>query len=316
MTAVACPGGRARQIAATATFLTAMTMTMTAATVAADDGPARFLIVSGPSTHPPGTHESAAGARLLAHLIETAPAFQPAKVEVVSAWPDDAKALDGLSCVIFVGDLFPGETLADPSRIKADIQNLADRAVGLVCLHYATGLHAEHVTPEGDHPLLRWIGGYFASGCAHHKSTARVVTTTLEPAGGDHPILRGWSAVKLEDEPYWNNYFGPTGMAKNVTALVTAMVPPEDPRREVVGWAIQRPDGGRGAGLVVPHFYRNWRDDDLRTLILNTVAWSSRREVPSEGVKTPKPDLNQFGAQATEPAAPKAKAKAKIGSSR
>jgi hypothetical protein len=226
-------------VAATAIVL----MASTRITAAADDGPAtaRFLIVSGPSTHPPGTHESAAGARLLAHLIETAPALRPAKVEVVSAWPDDPKVLDALACVIFVGDLFPGETLADPARIKADIQTLADRGVGLVCLHYATGLHAEHVTPDGDHPLLRWTGGYFASGCAHHKSTARVVTTTLEPAGGDHPIMRGWSAVKLEDEPYWNNYFGPAGMAKNVTALVTAMVPPEDPKREVVGWAIERP---------------------------------------------------------------------------
>jgi type 1 glutamine amidotransferase len=295
-------------VAATAIVL----MASTRITAAADDGPAtaRFLIVSGPSTHPPGTHESAAGARLLAHLIETAPALRPAKVEVVSAWPDDPKVLDALACVIFVGDLFPGETLADPARIKADIQTLADRGVGLVCLHYATGLHAEHVTPDGDHPLLRWTGGYFASGCAHHKSTARVVTTTLEPAGGDHPIMRGWSAVKLEDEPYWNNYFGPAGMAKNVTALVTAMVPPEDPKREVVGWAIERPDGGRGAGLVVPHFYRNWRDDDLRTLILNTVTWSAKRAIPPDGVRTPKPDLAAFGANATEPAPPKAKAKA------
>ena len=32
----------------------------------------------------------------------------------------------------------------------------------------------------------------------------------------------------------------------NVTMLVTAMVPPEMPKKEVVGWCVERADGGRG----------------------------------------------------------------------
>jgi len=61
----------------------------------------------------------------------------------------------------------------------------------------------------------------------------------------------------IDDEPYYNNYFGVHGMAPNVTALATSMLPPEAPKEEVVAWAIQRADGGRGMGIVMPHFYKN-----------------------------------------------------------
>ncbi len=64
----------------------------------------------------------------------------------------------------------------------------------MVCVHYATGLQAKHVTDDGDHPLLGWIGGYFATGCKHHRSVARVCPATLVPETADHPVLRGWTA--------------------------------------------------------------------------------------------------------------------------
>src|SRR5256885_92014 len=82
---------------------------------------------------------------------------------------------------------------------------------------------------------------------------------------------------------------GPNGMAPNVTALATSMLPPESPQREVVAWAISRPDGGRGAGIVMPHFYRNWQEENLRKLILNAIVWSAKLDVPVEGVKTTLP---------------------------
>ena len=101
----------------------------------------------------------------------------------------------------------------------------------MVCIHYATGLRKQHVAEDGDHPLLGWLGGYFSSGCPHHKSVARVVTATVEPDPGDHPILRGWRKFTFEDEPYWDNYFGKNGPAENVTSLAFAMVPPEAPKK-------------------------------------------------------------------------------------
>jgi type 1 glutamine amidotransferase len=69
-------------------------------------------------------------------------------------------------------------------------------------------------------------------------------------------------------------------MAANVTALATSLLPPESPKRETVAWSIERADSGRGFGIVMPHFYKNWRDEDLRRFILNGIAWTAKLEVP------------------------------------
>jgi hypothetical protein len=79
------------------------------------------------------------------------------------------------------------------------------------------------------------------------------------------------------------------------------MLPPESPKREVVAWAVSREDGGRGVGVVMPHFYRNWKIDELRTLILNSIVWAAKREVPADGVKVALPDLAQFEPAAVDP---------------
>ena len=177
-----------------------------------------------------------------------------------------------------------------------------DRGCGLVCVHYATGLRGEHVGEDGAHPLLGWLGGYFATGgCTHHRSVARIVPATLTPEKVDHPVLRGWKEFHFDDEPYWNNYFGKDGPARNVTSLVSTMLPPEAPNKETVVWAVQRADGGRGVGLVIPHYFRNWQIDDLRTLILNSIFWTARCEIPAEGVKTTLPDLAVFEPASVEP---------------
>ena len=268
------------------------------------------LILVGPSTHPPGTHEVAAGGRLVAHCLTHSQNMTGIKAEVVTQWPADRKRLQTVSTVVFTGDRFPPEEMADRDRIMADLAQMMDHGCGLVCFHYATGLGANHVKPDGDHPLLRWMGGYFATRCPHHQSIARIFNAaTIEPTSGEHPVLRGWKSFTVRDEPYINNYFGPNGIATNVTPLATAMLPPEAPKSEIVGWAVSRADGGRGVGVVMPHFYKNWQVDDLRMLIMNAIVWSAKREVPANGVMTPQPELAQFEPAAVEPLPPAAKAK-------
>ncbi len=268
---------------------------------AAEGAETRVLVVVGPSKHPPGTHEVEAGARVIEYLLEHAEGIPPVRADIVSEWPEDKEMLEKIATIVFIGDLFPGETLENPGRVKSEIGELLGRGCGIVCVHYATGLRAQQVTESGDHPLLGWLGGYFASGCPHHRSVARVVKATLSPEESDHPVLRGWKPFTFDDEPYWNNYFGPNGPAENVTPLVWSMLPPEAPKKETVGWAVQREDGGRGMGIVVPHFYRNWAIDDLRILVLNGICWTAKIEIPAEGVRTETPDLAKFGPAAVEP---------------
>lgn len=271
-------------------------------TAAAEESKRHVLILVGPTNHPPGTHEVAAGGRLMKHALEKAENVKGLTADVITEWPADPKTLADVKCVAFIGDLFPPAVMKDGERVMADLTAMTARGCGIVCVHYATGLEAKHVKEDGDHPLLNWTGGYFATRCNHHKSVAKVFArATIEPGKGDHPVLLGWSKFTVHDEPYINNWFGKDGPAKNVTLLATSQLPPEKPTAETVAWATERKDGGRGVGVVMPHFYRNWKQDDLRTLILNGIVWAAGAEVPKAGVRVILPDLTEFKPAAVEP---------------
>lgn len=64
--------------------------------------------------------------------------------------------------------------------------------------------------------------------------------------------------------------------------------------RETVAWCVDRKDGGRGFGIVMPHFYKNWANQDLRKFILNGIVWSAKLDVPKEGVISTLPELSKF----------------------
>jgi type 1 glutamine amidotransferase len=264
----------------------------------------RILIVVGPSTHPPGSHEVAAGGRLMRWALENMASVPGVKAEVVSEWPKSPEALAPVRSLVFIGDIFPPQRMPDRDAILKEIGDMMKRGVGIACVHYATGLRAEDVSPDGAHPLLGWLGGYFSTKGPHHQSVAKIFeSVTITPAAQGHPVSRGWREFTVPEEPYYNNYFGLAGNqpAAGVTPLATAMLPPEAPRREVVAWGVQRVDGGRGFGIVMPHFYRNWANEDLRRFILNGIVWTAKRNVPAGGVRTPAPDLAAFQPESVEP---------------
>jgi len=262
------------------------------------------LVVVGPEKHKPGTHEVAAGGRLIAHCLNRA-GLEDFEARVVERWPDAREAVASIDAFVFIGDQFPGERLEDSERAMADLAELAAKGRGIVCIHYATGLAAGDVGPEGEHPLLDWTGGYFATRCNHHQSVARIFEATITPAAPEgHPLRRGWEAFEIRDEPYTRNWFGRDGLAEGALALATVADPQDATRREIVAWAIEREDGGRGAGITMPHFYRNWERAELRTLIFNAVVWSAGRAVPAGGVETPRPDLESFDPVAVDPGRP------------
>ena len=263
----------------------------------------RALIVVGPSNHPPGSHEPAAGARLMKYCLETMQNHEPIEADVLSAWPVDGSQLERYRTVVLIGDQFPGERLDGSAQVMQKLSEMMARGCGMVCVHYGTGLTNEDVARDGDHPLLHWTGGYFATRCDHHQSVARIYRAAkVEPADTDHPIARGWKPFELHDEPYINNYFGPDDnrMLSGAFAVATSLLPPDRPQREVIAWGIERKDGGRGFGVTLPHFYKNWQLDPLRTFILNGIVWTAKQEVPAGGVQTTLPDLSTFKPAAVE----------------
>jgi type 1 glutamine amidotransferase len=55
---------------------------------------------------------------------------------------------------------------------------------------------------------------------------------------------------------------------------------------QVVAWAVERKDGGRGFGFTGGHFHKGWANDNQRTLVLNAIVWSAKAEVPAGGITT------------------------------
>lgn len=278
-------------------------------------GEPSVLIIVGPSSHPPGSHEVAASGRLLKHCIENIRNLSRVKCDIVEGWPDKTLR-DAASTVVFTGDFFPPNRLPDSARNLADLDSMMQRGCGIVCVHYANGVHGDDVTAEGEHPLLHWTGGYFANrSCKHHESFARIFpAATITPVAPQHAIMRGVKEFTLHDEPYYNNYFGlGNRMAANVTSLATSLLPPDNPKPETVAWCIERPDSGRGFGIVMPHFYKNWREEELRRFILNGVIWTAKIDVPAAGVETTPPVLENFAPAAVdyEPPPPKSNSNSK-----
>lgn len=274
--------------------------------------PLRFLIVVGPSNHPPGTHEAAAGGRLMKHCLDNMANMPGVHADVVNQWPDKGLR-DKAASIVFIGDTFPPNRLPNATQNLADLDEMMQRGCGIVCVHYATGLLGEDVKPDGDHPLLKWMGGYFANrSCPHHESFAKIFpAATITPAAPQHPIWRGCNEFTVNDEPYTNNYFSSKGNKPlaNVTVLATSMLPPEAPKPETVSWCIERTDSGRGFAVVMPHFYRNWKEEQLRRYILNGIVWSAKLDVPAGGIQTTLPDMKSFEPAALEPMPPAPKVK-------
>jgi hypothetical protein len=59
--------------------------------------------------------------------------------------------------------------------------------------------------------------------------------------------------------------------------------------KQVVAWAYERPDGGRGFGFTGLHKHDNLGNDSFRTLLLNAVAWVSKLEVPDVAIHGHRP---------------------------
>src|SRR6056297_3269395 len=119
--------------------------------------PTRVLIVVGPSTHPPGSHEVAAGRRLLQHCLENMSNVPDVAAEVVYAWPKDQSRLKPISTIVFIGDTFPPQRFPESDTILAHLDTAMARGCGIVCVHYATGLMGHDVGKAGEHPLLGWL---------------------------------------------------------------------------------------------------------------------------------------------------------------
>lgn len=252
----------------------------------------KIVFIAGPPSHRSGEHEHRAGCLLLQSCLTNVPGVT--SVVYSNGWPTDAKAFDGAATIVLYSDGAAGHPFIQADRLKT-IGTLMDSGVGLVLLHFAV----EPTKEKGQKEFLDWVGGAFEidwSVNPHWEANFTKLPT--------HPITRGLNPFKSNDEWYFNMRFA-TGM-KGVTPILSAIPDGSTTNRndgphennpavrqmvargdlQHVGWAFERPNGGRGFGFTGGHFHHNWANENQRRAVLNAILWTAQMEVPANGVQS------------------------------
>jgi type 1 glutamine amidotransferase len=252
---------------------------------------AKIVVIAGRPSHGPGDHEFNAGGKLLVECLKKVDGVKP--VFVAGGWPTDESVFDGAKSLVFFMDGGGGHPIIQGEHLST-LKRLMDQGVGLVCLHYAVEIPKE----KGGKEFLDWLGGYYESGFSTNPHWVAEIESLPE-----HAITRGVKPFAVRDEWYFNMRFRPD--MKGVTPILTAK--PDDKTREgvsasprgpykhivaakgrdeVLAWATERADGGRGFGFTGAHAHTNWGNENFRKLVLNAILWTAHVDIPTGGVKS------------------------------
>ena len=216
-------------------------------------------------------------------------------------WPEDASAFDGVDCVVMYGDGGRGHMVM---RHLDEMDALAKKGVGIVCLHYGVEVPKG---PAGE-KFLEWIGGYFETDWSVNPHWTANFSSLP-----DHPITRGVKPFEINDEWYYHMRFprrdeGRDADPHRPAAARVAVAPGRQPQREspcagrgrargaaAHGVGGRAADGGRGFGFTGGHVHWNWADPNFRKLVLNAIVWCAKAEVPPEGVSDAAEDAGRHG---------------------
>jgi type 1 glutamine amidotransferase len=251
--------------------------------------PRQILLIGDRPSHGPLQHEHNSAAHLFQKWLSGVPGVQAHAV--FDGWPTDRSLIDKADAIFLFCTGGNRHYAFQEDRAKV-LQAAADRGAGLMFYHYCVEPGAE----AGRKEMLGWIGGYF--------ETFRSVNPIWEADFTSlprHPITRGVKPFKVRDEWYYNMRFV-DGM-KNVTPILTAIPGPDTLTRpdgshsgnpdvrakagqpQVVMWAYERANKGRGIGFTGGHYHMNLEQADYRKLVLNALLWVAKADVPASGVE-------------------------------
>jgi hypothetical protein len=245
-----------------------------------------------------GNHEFLAAAIYLARTINARYPNAYAVVYTHNHWPKDLSDADAVIVLLNHGG----------SAINPAVEEAMKRGAGFMAVHYGVEVNKG---AQGK-AYLKWLGGYFEP----EWSVNPFWTPDFKKIPA-HEVTRGVKPFSINDEWYYHMRFveGP-----GVTPVLSALAPAEtitsrwkegtkpnshagnpaalaDVRAgkpQVVAWAYERPDGGRGFGFTGLHKHENLGDNNMRTLLLNAVAWVSKLPVPENGITSPALDRGQL----------------------
>jgi type 1 glutamine amidotransferase len=152
-----------------------------------------------------------------------------------------------------------------------------------VILHYA--LWAENWRAR--ELYLNWTGGLWVQ--IGSKNPVGEWSMTLQNTS--HPVLRGVSPWTYRDEVF-SRFFLPNDPRRTDLVVGTVKEDKAGIGPQVVAWAYQRDDGGRGFVFGGLDFRDNLAVENYRRFLMNGIAWAGGIEIPSEGITSPTPDVS------------------------
>jgi hypothetical protein len=252
-------------------------------------GVKKIVFVADTEPHGPrGNHEFLAAAIYLARTLNERYPDAYAVVHTKAKWPRDLKHADAVIVLLNHGG----------SAVNPAVKEAMARGAGFMAVHFGVEVNKGE---QGQH-YLKWLGGYF--------ETFWSVNPWWTPEFKEipkHETTRGVKPFRVNDEWYYHMRFV-EGM-KGVTPILSA-VPPLNTvqgggqksserggnpdvykevaakKSQVMAWAYERPEGGRGFGFTGLHKHANLGEDNMRTLLLNAAAWVSGLAVPPDGVRS------------------------------
>ena len=239
----------------------------------------KVILLAGKPSSKTMAHEYFAGCALLMNWLKEQPGVWPV---MAREWPKDEKVLDGAKVIVYFGDGGGKQPFVDPKN-WGKLTNLLKEGAGFVLLHQAIDF------PKGqDADVIKAsLGGVFHSdiGCRGHWDM------NLKPTG-NHPVLRGVSAFSAPGDGWlYNVHFAP-----DAVPLLTGTVPDNSRssadakkhigREEVIAWAYQRPNGGRGFAFTGADLHKSWGYESQRRLVINGILWCAKIEIPEGGAKS------------------------------
>ncbi|MFN3649572.1 MAG: ThuA domain-containing protein [Armatimonadota bacterium] len=269
----------------------AAALTAAGQSVSAAQQPRKLVLVAGAPSHPTLMHEFRAGCLLLQKCLRGVPGLETTLH--TGGWPDDPRAFDRADAVFLYMDGGGNHPAIQGDRLQV-LEGLARRGAGLGFAHYALEVPAE----KAGRQWQEWVGGHY-----EHLYSVNPMWEPEIKALPEHPITRGVKPFRVKDEWYFNMRFRPE--LRGITPILTAVpsdavrrgpyVYPAGPydhivaasgREELLLWAVERPDGGRGFGFTGGHGHLNWGDPSYRKLVLNALVWLTKLPVPRQGVES------------------------------
>ena len=237
----------------------------------------RIAMIAGKKSHGPGEHDYKKALQLLAAELNKRVDFVDVRVHF-DGWPTDEETLKDVDTIVYYSDGSDRKELDHPLMYAGRLElfdKLMKRGVGLVAIHYSVFVPKDKAGGK----FLNWIGGYFdyETGDTPNKWYSKIETRDYKvfPATPQHPISKGIEPFTLKEEFYFKMRF-PEDKSK-LTPIAT-FDPEKKDWEKVVGWAIERPDGGRGFGYTGGHYYVNFENPVMQKLLLNAILWTAKAE--------------------------------------